>query len=165
MRPAIWTRRVGRLQPGETAWLQGPYGRFGHLFCAVDRELIMIAGGIGITPMLSMLRFMADGGDLRPITLIWSNRSARQVVFAEEIADLETKLTGLRCIPIFTRDAESPEHTGRLNRTTLASLLTGANRQSAVFICGPPGMMAQLRHDLKALGFPARSLFSEAFGF
>ena len=37
----------------------------------------MIAGGIGITPMLSMLRFMADHNDPRPISLIWSNRTPR----------------------------------------------------------------------------------------
>jgi predicted ferric reductase len=76
-----WTRTVAHLSEGDQARIQGPFGRFGHLFTTPDRELIMIAGGIGITPMLSMLRFMADHRDPRPVTLIWANRSPERVVY------------------------------------------------------------------------------------
>jgi ferredoxin-NADP reductase len=58
--------------------------------------MIMIAGGIGITPMLSMLRFMADHRDPRPVTLIWANRSPERVVYVDEMAALSDRLTGLR---------------------------------------------------------------------
>ena len=124
----------------------------------------MIAGGIGITPLLSMLRFMADHGDPRPVTLIWGNRSRDHVVFADEMDDLAAKLTGLRIIPIFTRNAESGERSGRLDRQSLEIMLSGCSRRSAIFLCGPPQMMIQVRTDLQTLGFPARSIFSEAFG-
>jgi ferredoxin-NADP reductase len=60
--------------------------------------MIMIAGGIGITPMLSMLRFMADQRDPRPVTLIWANRSPERVVYADEMDDLSDRLAGLRHI-------------------------------------------------------------------
>ena len=124
----------------------------------------MIAGGIGITPMLSMLRFMADHGDPRPVTLIWSNRSKKNVVFADEMDALAAKLTDLRMIPIFTRDAESGKRSGRLDRTSLETMLSGCSRRSAIFVCGPPQMMRQVYTDLKTIGFPARSIFTEAFG-
>jgi predicted ferric reductase len=160
-----WTREVKHIQPGDRAFIQGPFGRFGHLYTAPHRELIMIAGGIGITPMLSMLRFMADGSDPRPVTLIWSNRSPDHVVFSDELDLLAVKLTGLRRIPIFTRNLENGKPAGRLNRQRLETMLEGCNRRSAIFLCGPPQMMNQVRSDLKTLGFPARSIFSEAFGF
>jgi predicted ferric reductase len=80
-----WTRTVAHLSKGDQARIQGPFGRFGHLFTTPDREMIMIAGGIGITPMLSMLRFMADHRDPRPVTLIWANRSPERVVYVDEM--------------------------------------------------------------------------------
>ncbi|MBR9987379.1 MAG: ferric reductase-like transmembrane domain-containing protein [Desulfosarcina sp.] len=159
-----WTRTVAGLSIGDRAFVQGPFGRFSHLYTDPDRELIMIAGGIGITPMLSMLRFMADRGDPRPVTLIWSNRGKENVVFADEMDELAAKLTGLRMIPICTRIAESGERSGRLDWKTLEIMLNGCSRRSAVFVCGPPQMMRQVITDLKALSFPARSIFSEVFG-
>ncbi|MFO7714665.1 hypothetical protein [Desulfosarcina sp.] len=160
-----WTREVQSLQPADRVFLQGPFGRTGHLFLKPDRELIMIAGGIGITPMLSMLRFMADNGDSRPTTLIWSNRSKKHVVFADEMDFLADRLTGLRYIPIFTRSTEQGIRTARLNRTSLGLFLEGCGRGSAIFLCGPPPMMTRMKADLKMLGFPRRSIFTEIFGF
>jgi len=159
-----WTRTVGGLSIGDRAFIQGPFGRFGHLYAEPGRGLIMIAGGIGITPMLSMLRFMADHGDNRPVTLIWSNRSRENMVFADEMDDLAAKLTGLRMIPIFTRNAVGGEPSGRLDRKSLKTILNGCSRRSAIFVCGPPQMMRQIKADLKTLAFPARLIFSEAFG-
>jgi predicted ferric reductase len=161
-----WTRRVKRLSVGDRALIQGPFGQFSHRFTDPQRELILIAGGIGITPMLSMLRYMADRQDNRPITLIWSNRSRERVVFADEMDRLENKLTGLRRIPIFTGAAEVESHsTGRLNQTMLASMLDGCSRQSAVFVCGPPRMMKRVVSYLEKLGFASRAIYSEAFGY
>jgi NAD(P)H-flavin reductase len=111
-----------------------------------------------------MLRFMAERGDIRPITLIWSNRNKENVVFADEMDDLAAKLTGLRMIPIFTRNTESGERSGRLDRKILEIMLEGCSRRSSVFVCGPPQMMRRVITDLKPLSFPARSIFSEAFG-
>lgn len=160
-----WTRTVNRLKPGDKALIQGPFGRFGHRFIPPGRELIFIAGGIGITPMLSMLRYMADKGNTRPMTLIWSNRTEQHVVFGDEMDLLAVKLTELRIIPIFTRSTAGHSDSGRLNRARLESILTETNRQSEVFICGPTAMMKQVKTDLKALGFPARSIHTEAFGY
>jgi ferredoxin-NADP reductase len=125
----------------------------------------MIAGGIGVTPMLSMLRFLADCNDTRPIVLIWSNRSRAHTVFNDEMAALEAQLTGLRQIPIFTRDTHGQNHSGRLNRQSLEAMLQDCSRRSAVFVCGPPQMMKQIKSDLHALEFRRRLIFSETFGF
>ncbi|WP_419659419.1 ferric reductase-like transmembrane domain-containing protein [Desulfosarcina variabilis] len=160
-----WTRGVNRLQSGDRALVQGPFGRFGHLFLSPDRELIMIAGGIGITPMLSMLRYMADKNDPRRITLIWSNRTPQHMVFADEMDILSAKLTGLRLIPMFTRNTDSNSNAGRMDRRRLETMIRDHNRKAAVFVCGPPLMMKQITTDLKALGFPSRFIHTEIFGY
>jgi predicted ferric reductase len=160
-----WTRTVAHLSKGDQVRIQGPFGRFGHLFTTPDREMIMIAGGIGITPMLSMLRFMADHRDPRPVTLIWTNRSPERVVYADEMDALSDRLKGLRQVHIYTRDTKTGKRAKRLDRETLKPLVGHNSRGSAVFICGPPKMMIEVKADLKALGFPARSIFTEVFGF
>lgn len=160
-----WTRTVGRLQPGDNALVQGPFGRFGLHFISPGQELVLIAGGIGITPMLSMLRYMADEGDRRPITLIWSNRTTQHVVFADEMDALTAKLTGLRRVPIFTRHTEGKARSDRLDRSRLQDILSESSRRAAVFVCGPPLMMKQIKTDLKALGFSGRCIHSEFFGY
>jgi ferredoxin-NADP reductase len=108
---------------------------------------------------------MADRGDPRPVTLIWSNRSPAHVVYSDEMEDLAAKLTGLRRVPIFTQQIKDNRQTGRLNHQSLKTILNGCSRRSVVFLCGPPQMMTQLKVDLKALGFPACSIFTETFGF
>ncbi len=160
-----WTRTAAHLSKGDQALIQGPFGRFGHLFTTPDREVIMIAGGIGITPMLSMLRFMADHRDPRPVTLIWTNRSPERVVYADEMDALSDSLPGLRRILIYTRDTNDGQRAKRLDREALEPLVGQKRRDSAVFVCGPLEMMIQVKEDLKTLGFPARSIFTEMFGF
>ena len=159
-----WSRTVRHLSPGEEALVQGPFGRFGHLFTAPDKELIMIAGGIGITPMLSMLRYLADHDDPRPVTLIWSNRSRGRVVCADEMDALAAKLTGLRWIPVFTREISSGIQGQRLNLELLEETLKGCTPEAAIFICGPPTMIRQVSGYLKELGVPAHFIFTERFG-
>ena len=158
-----WTGTLTRLTIGDQAMIQGPYGRFSHLFAQPDRELVLIAGGIGITPMLSMLRFMSDRRDDRSITLVWSNHSRADMVYADELGELERKLTGLRRVPIFTKSADSTEPRGRLNRASLERILGHCGRNAPIFLCGPPLMMRQVKSALIGLGFSSRCIFTEAF--
>lgn len=160
-----WTRRIGAVREEDPACILGPYGRFSHLFLRPDREIIMIAGGIGITPMLSMLRFMNDHEDQRPITLIWSNRTPAHLFGRHELEVMQQKLTGFEWVPIFTREAPENHQVGRLDESALKTLLVRCGRDAAVFLCGPPAMVAQLRTALKRIGFPRGSIYTEAFGF
>jgi predicted ferric reductase len=158
-----WTRKAGLAQPGDRARVDGPYGLFTHLRLAPGRELIMIAGGIGITPMLSMLRSMADDGDRRSITLVWSNKSREHIVFPGEIEDLEARLPGLRVFHVFTEDPEGGHVPGRLDRGRLAGLLEDCGPEAAVFMCGPPAMMRSVFGALRKIGYSRRAIFTERF--
>ena len=154
-----WTRKIENVQPGDRVYLDGPYGLFTHRRLSPDREIIMIAGGIGITPMLSMLRFMADTQDTRPITLIWSNKTPQHIIHAQEIHTLHTQLPKLQIFHLFTAEPGGQ----RLDQARLAQLLDGCSLQAAVFVCGPPKMMNSMHKALKGIGYPRRSLFMERF--
>ena len=123
----------------------------------------MVAGGIGVTPMLSMLRSRADLQDERPITLIWSNQTREHIAYPLEFADLEKRLKGLRIVHVLTREPGYNGETGRLNQSKLNRLLTHCSRKSSVYVCGPPLMMEGVRHALLSMGFSRDSMLMERF--
>jgi predicted ferric reductase len=158
-----WTRTLYGLRPGELAYLDGPYGLFGHRSPRAWRETIMLAGGIGVTPMLSMLRYRADLQDDRPVTMIWSNQTREHIAYSGEFADLEKRLKGLRIIHVLTRDKGYNGETGRLDQSKLNRLLAHCSRKSTVYVCGPPLMMKEVRHALLSIGFSRTSILMERF--
>ena len=162
-----FTALLGRLRAGDRASIDGPYGRFTHLAGARDsgRNLIMIAGGIGITPMFSMLRYMVDTGDDRKVTLVWSNRTEDDILCREELEEIQRKLPNFTAHHVLTRSKNSQAGGGRLNGAKLEELLSGCDREAAVFVCGPPAMMQDVCDSLKELGFNAASIHTEKFSY
>jgi predicted ferric reductase len=158
-----WTNKINRLKAGETVFIDGPYGLFSHMVLREKEPVIMIAGGIGITPMLSMLRYMADVNDPRRILLIWSNKTKEHIVFPEEFKRLENRLQHLSIIHVITRSSGEENQIGRLDRIRLEKLLEGWRRQSNVFICCPFEMMKNIAHAVKKLGFSSARVYKEDF--
>jgi predicted ferric reductase len=158
-----WTDKIDRLKPGESVVIDGPYGLFSHMAVTENEPLVMIAGGIGITPMLSMIRFMADADDKREILLIWSNKTTEHIVFPEEFKMLENRLHHFRIIHVITRDREDGFENGRLDQNKLEKMLSGWSRKSKVFICGPFEMMKEIRRALKKIGFSSARVYKEEF--
>lgn len=158
-----WTRRTKDLRSGEHVFIDGPYGLFSLMTPSGNEPLIMIAGGIGITPMLSMLRYLADTDDQRKILLIWSNRTRKHIIFPDEFADLERRLPGLRIVHVITGEKNGGEEPGRLDLKKLERLLDGWSRKAKVFLCGPPGMMRDVSRSLKKIGFSSAAVYKEEF--
>ena len=154
-----WTSRVPDLRTGDQVFVDGPYGLFTHLRCTPDQDMIMIAGGIGITPMLSMLRYMADTQDHRRVTLVWSNKTKRHIIYPQEIQALQDRLPQLTIHHVLTAQPGGR----RLDQGRLAELLSGCSHKAAVFVCGPPQMMHAVHVALRGLGFPRRQIFMERF--
>ncbi len=158
-----WTSKIYRLNSGEPVSLDGPYGLFSHVALPQNDPIIMIAGGIGITPMLSMLRYEADANDQRQILLIWSNKTREHIVLPEEFTDLERRLQGFQMIHVITRNTVGGDKNTRLDQVTLERLLTGCSRKARIFICGPPGMMKEVSHSVKKIGFLPTRVYKEEF--
>ncbi len=160
-----WTRKIGEVQPQDPVFLDGPYGLFTHLRCQRKTELIMIAGGIGITPMLSMLRYLADTGDPRKIKLIWSNRTRKHIILADEFDSFEKNLPNLRIIHVLTDGPAGNKKNKKLklDQSGLERLLSDCSKVSAVFVCGPPLMMKDIGKALIRIGFSRRFIFTEKF--
>jgi predicted ferric reductase len=162
-----FTAHIGRLKPGDTAVIDGPYGLFSYLAYDGDpnRELIMVAGGVGVTPMLSMLRYMVDKDAGRKVTLIWSNRAEVDILCRQELEEIETNLSDFTIHHILSEQKDFKGRTGRVTAEMLKELLEGCSRKAALFVCGPPPMMDAVCRDLTRIGFGARQVHTERFSY
>ncbi len=159
-----FTSTVGDIAPGTRAYLSGPHGVF-----TPDRNegpgFVLIAGGIGITPMVSILRTMADRADRRPVLLLYAVRSLDDATLDEEIRALELRLelTVIR-VPERPPIGWTGEH-GYLDRAVLARHLPDGYPRWQYFACGPGPMVTAVENALAALGVPAEHLHTERFDF
>lgn len=158
-----WTGAVSLLQPGDKAVIDGPYGLFTCATAPADNELVFIAGGIGVTPMLSMLRCLNDVEDKRPVLLLWSNRTREDIVFPEEFSELETRMKNLKIVHILSRDPDYEGEKGRLDGARIRRLMADVSRDAWIYICGPPLMMRSVRRELAQIGFPRKHIVTEEF--
>ena len=150
-----FTRKIASLKPGAAAYLDGPYGAF-TMDLHNGPGFVFIGAGVGITPLMSMLRTMADRKDTRPCYLFFGNREWEGVAFREEIKELESRLN-LEVVHVLSRPPEGWEgEEGRIGAAVLARHLPGGYRSLQYFICGPDPMMDAAEGALVDLGVPER---------
>ena len=158
-----FTSTIGSVQPGTPAWLEGPYGAF-----SIDRHpgaagYVFVAGGIGIAPVMSMLRTLADRGDRRPLTLFYGNRVWERAAFREELDALALRLE-LRVVHVVLEPpAGWSGERGFITREVLERHLPEPRRDLEYFLCGPTPMLTAMECALAELGVPARHVHSELF--
>jgi len=153
-----YTARLRELQPGDQIAIFGPYGTFGARAQATTQPMIWVAGGIGITPFLSMLHAEAATPRDRSIALVWAVSRAEDAVYDDEIRQLCDAAPHVR----FMLHTSATE--GRLSAQKLSEAL-GADMvaRARVFLCGPSGMMHALSGQLRRLGKTPQELVSEEF--
>lgn len=157
-----FTRSVGTLAPGTRAHVDGPYG-----VLSIDRfegpGFVFIAGGVGITPIISMLRTMAEREDLRPAILVYANGEWDSVTFREQLDEL-TRALSLRVVHVLERPPDG--WTGEVGYVTAELLrrhLPSQYRRFQYFVCGPVPMIAAVERALHAIAVPGERVHSERF--
>ncbi|MEY8839540.1 ferric reductase-like transmembrane domain-containing protein [Cribrihabitans sp. XS_ASV171] len=158
-----FTRSLGSVEPGTRAYLDGP---FGHLTLTGQSapEIAMIAGGVGIAPMLGLLHDLRATADPRPVTLLYGNRVAEQIV-DEERLEAMAQAGDLRLIHVLSEPpAGWGGETGVIDRALLERVFPDAGRRDRVYVlCGPPAMLVAVQSALLALGVPKHRILSESF--
>jgi len=168
-----FTAQVRALKPGDAVCLEGAYGRFSYQHVPENRELVFIAGGIGITPMLSMLRHISREDPKRKVTLVWGARNAEDLICREEFEIWSREMENFLFEPVLSRARQWEGRIGRIDKALLADVFENKNGQDGpvdrstaeFFICGPPAMVRTVLHALTDLGFAARRIHTERFAF
>jgi ring-1,2-phenylacetyl-CoA epoxidase subunit PaaE len=158
------------LKPGDTLQVMAPQGRF---FVPIDREAqrqyVGIAGGSGITPILSIMKTVLGREPRSRFTLIYGNRALKSTMFKEEIEDLKNKyLTRLVLHHVFSDEhTDAPINHGVMNRDKIGAFLrtlVPARQISHAFVCGPYQMNDEAEAALLAAGVPEECIHIERFG-
>lgn len=156
-----FTASLGDTQSGARVVVDGPYGVFSYLNYPAQKYCFL-AGGIGITPFLSMLRYMRDSGDSRDVVLLWGNKTQADIAFRDELEGIAESLSGLRVVHVLSQEPEWDGPTGYLNAQTLSQQVPDLSERE-LMVCGPPVMVDFLRRELPDLGIPAKRLRFERF--
>jgi predicted ferric reductase len=159
-----FTAGIGRIRPGDRATVHGPFGRFSHTLHAGERRLVFVAAGVGITPFMSMLRYMRDHREARPVLLVHASRRAADLIFRDELRAIEARgLPALRIIHVLSDPPASwPGESGRLDADRLARLCGGVEGD-AFYLCCPPPMTAALIRGLRRMGVSLRHIHTDQF--
>jgi predicted ferric reductase len=170
-----FTQKVHELVPGDQVMLAGPYGLFCKDIEALD-NIVMIAGGVGITPFLSVLRHFRNAGIKKQVLLIWSNRTLDDALALDELKAMTREVT-LRVVHSLSReetgadmgryeDKAFPEvkyEAGRCTRDVMKKHMEPAS--PSVFLCGPPPMQDFILAELESLGVDPKSVKKENFAW
>ncbi|HSX48238.1 MAG TPA: ferric reductase-like transmembrane domain-containing protein [Candidatus Nanoarchaeia archaeon] len=155
-----FTNDLPKLKPGAPVIMDGPYGVF--TAAAIKRpRLLMIAGGIGITPLRSMLDEAAKAAE--NVILLYSVQTEADLALKQELEGQASKL-GVSLIYVISDDPSYQGETGRIDKAKLQKLVPDVARRQ-VFLCGPPPMMAALTTTLQQLDVPKQLIETEDFRF
>ena len=143
-----------------------PQGRFGAALAKRPRHVLAVAGGSGITPILSILKSVLAGDARAQATLLYGNRSAASTMFKEELEDLKNRhLTRLALHPVFSREVvDSPLNAGRLDAAKVATFLRLTGPVDEAFVCGPHALNDEVEAALLARGLAPGRIHVERFG-
>jgi len=158
------------LKPGDTIQVMAPQGRF---FVPLDpasrRHHLGIAGGSGITPILSIMKTVLSREPHARFTLIYGNRLVKSTMFKEEIEDLKNRyLTRLVLHHVFSDEhTDAPLNHGLMNRDKIGEFLHTLVPTAGidhVYVCGPYQMNDEAEAALLAAGVPEERIHIERFG-
>jgi 3-phenylpropionate/trans-cinnamate dioxygenase ferredoxin reductase subunit len=159
-----FTRTVKDIPPGKRIYVDGPFGIMSPDQFPDAKSFVLIAGGIGIAPMMSMLRTAGTRSDMRPYVLFYAIGTWEEATFREEIETLSNTLK-LEVVYILSNPPEKWQgESGYITREILERYLPQARDDSCeVFICGPEPLMNSVEQALVQLGVFIGSIHAERF--
>jgi ferredoxin-NADP reductase len=154
-------RTFASLRPGDAVGVQGPFGRF-----VLDerRPAVLLAGGIGITPLKGMAEYASDNALPIPVRLVYSNRTEEEIAYRAELEELENRNPRLGVIHTLTGEVARrwKGSVGRIGEGHIRKAAEGLDRP-VYYVCGKPSMVAAMLGLLSDTGVPEEDIKVEVF--
>jgi ferredoxin-NADP reductase len=154
------------IRPGDKFELRGPVGGYFIWTAAIGGPLFLVAGGSGIAPLMSMLRYRAAAKSATPTLLLYSSRTLKDIIYREELDQMAARNQGLTIVYTLTR-RQPPGWTGgarRIDCSMLASVGPSVMARPKIFICGPTSLVDSAAQSLLEIGYERNSIKTERFG-
>jgi ferredoxin-NADP reductase len=154
------------LTPGDRIEVRGPIGGYFVWEANMDEPLLLIAGGSGVVPLMSMIRHRAAAGAKNPTALLYSSRSSDDIIYYDELEKLRSTKDGVKVFHTLTR-SQPPGWQGyarRIDADMLKEVAGPLGRAVQVFICGPTLLVETAANFLVRIGIPPKQIRTERFG-
>jgi len=154
------------LIPGDRIEVRGPIGGYFVWESMMTEPLLLIAGGSGVVPLMSMIRHRAAAGAKNPTGLLYSSRYFEDIIYYSELEKLRTVNGGLQILHTLTR-AQPPEWKGyarRIDQDMLKEVVQPLGKNVKVYICGPTLLVESAANTLVKIGVPSNQIKTERFG-
>lgn len=154
------------LIPGDRIEARGPIGGYFVWEAAMREPLLLIAGGSGVVPLMSMLRHRAAAGAKNPASLLYSSRSFEDIIYYNELEKLRAANNGLQVLHTLTR-SQPPGWKGyarRIDQNMLKEVAQPLGRSVQVFVCGPTLLVEAVANGLIKIGIKSEQIRTERFG-
>jgi len=162
-----FTSTIGETEKGDRASVQGSFGRFSYVLHPEEKDLVFIVGGIGITPIMSMLRHMRDMEDNRSVLLLYANPVEDHIIFREELASIENgQYPLLKVVHVLSKPDDSwTGERGHIDREKIERFCGSKLGEKVFYVCGPQGMRKSVIASLRDLGVADKQIRVEIFSF
>ena len=153
------------LRVGATLSVKGPSGRF-NCFDHPARKMLLISGGAGITPVMSMARWVLDTAADCDLVFLHAARTPEDIIFRTELGMMEQRHRNFRLFLTVSRPPAGGGWEGFSGRISpeLFRRVAADYRERSAFVCGPTGFMDATRHIMEGLEFPMEHYYEESFG-
>lgn len=154
-------KKFNNLKIGDKIKLKGPMGIFTLKEDA--KEIVLLGGGIGITPFRDIVKYATDEELPIKLTLLYSNKTPSDIVYKNEWDAFEKQNPNLKVVNTITDDTTGwGGRTGRINEAMIREFCDDINN-AIFYICGPPGMVEGLSNLLKTMNVPLQNIKIEKF--
>jgi ferredoxin-NADP reductase len=157
---------VDEAREGDQIEIRGPIGGYFVWEASDPAPLLLVAGGSGVVPLMSMVRHRAAAGGTAPVRLVYSSRTLEDVIYRAELDDLADRGDGFEIVHTLTRE-QPPDWGGyarRIDRDLLADVAWPAAERPRVFVCGSTRFVDAAADALLALGYQPAWIRTERFG-
>jgi predicted ferric reductase len=161
-----YTSNIGKVEVGSLACIDGPYGKFSYLEYPEEKYTVLIAGGVGITPMLSMLRYMNDRDTDRNVILLWGVNTSNDLICKNEIKSIEKQMKNLHIVPVMAKENSWQGEKGYINSQLIQKVLSDYRydiNTTGFYICGPGPMAEGIVKGLKTIQVKRKNIHFEKF--
>ncbi|MBA5776918.1 ferredoxin reductase family protein [Stappia sp. F7233] len=160
-----FTSSLGTIRPGTRAYVDGPHGTL-TIGAREATGIALIAGGIGVAPLIGILRQLALADDPRPRILVYADRTPKQLAYRPELEVLARKANTEVVFVLSEPPPGWSGESGLIDRALLGRMFGRAEHHDWLFVlCGPPQMLASVEDALVGIGVPASRILSERFDY
>lgn len=154
------------LAPGDRIEARGPIGGYFVWEATMNEPLLLIGGGSGVVPLMSMLRHRAAAGGRNPAALLYSSRAFEDIIYYNELEKLRSANGGLQVFHTLTRSQPSDwkGYRRRIDQEMLREIAGPLGRSLQVYICGPTLLVESAANSLVKIGVNSNQIRTERFG-